>query len=218
MAAKSDSGICCLCESTYTGKGIFRHLATCLPKHIENPHAYPDEKPRTLFHIRVQGLDRPQYWLHIVLDAESKLEDLDDFLRNIWLECCGHLSAFYHGHQRFDMDQQLNHVLRPGMEILYRYDFGKATELKLRGISVYDAAANGWKPVHLLARNRAPEIPCSVCGNAPAVKVCTACVSQGNGWLCESCAKKHPCGEEIILPVLNSPRTGVCGYDGKLIG
>jgi hypothetical protein len=217
MGKTSSTGTCHLCESTYTGSGISRHLATCLSKHLKNPLTHPDEKPHAVFHIRIQGLDLPQYWMHLVLDVESKLEDLDVFLRNIWLECCGHLSSFYHGDRRLDMDRQLCDVFSPGMEMIYCYDFGKATELSVKVISVYDAVANGWQPIHLLARNKAPEIPCSVCGKAPAIKACTACVVEGKGWLCEACAADHPCGEEIILPVLNSPRTGVCGYDGKLI-
>jgi hypothetical protein len=217
MAASSSTGTCRLCASTYTGKGISRHLSTCLLKHLENPLTHPDEQSQAVFHIRIQGLALPQYWLHLVSEVESKLENLDDFLRNIWLECCGHLSAFYHRGRSLDMDRQLCDVLSPGMEMTYCYDFGKATELSVKVISVHDAVANGWKPIHLLARNKAPEIPCSVCDKAPAVKVCTACAAEGSGWLCEACAEEHPCGEEIILPVLNSPRTGVCGYDGKLI-
>ena len=34
------------------------------------------------------------------------------------------------------------------------------------------------------------------------------------GWLCQSCADEHECGEDMLLPVVNSPRTGVCGYAG----
>ncbi len=39
--------------------------------------------------------------------------------------------------------------------------------------------------------------------------------TQGDaGWLCDSCAEDHKCGEDMLLPVVNSPRTGVCGYTG----
>jgi hypothetical protein len=34
------------------------------------------------------------------------------------------------------------------------------------------------------------------------------------GWLCDECAVGHECGEEMLLPVVNSPRVGVCGYVG----
>lgn len=34
------------------------------------------------------------YWLFIEMNEKATLRDLDMFLRDIWLECCGHLSAF----------------------------------------------------------------------------------------------------------------------------
>jgi len=42
----------------------------------------------------VEGSYLPYYWMHLELPANATLEDLDSFLRDIWLECCGHLSAF----------------------------------------------------------------------------------------------------------------------------
>ena len=33
-------------------------------------------------------------------------------------------------------------------------------------------------------------------------------------YLCDACAKEHACGEELLQPVVNSPRAGVCGYPG----
>lgn len=70
----------------------------------------------------MKGYHSPQYWLHLKVDSNIKLEELDEFLRDIW---------------------------------------------------------------------------------------------DGEGWLCESCAKNHECDEDMFLPVLNSPRTGVCGYTGS---
>lgn len=34
------------------------------------------------------------YWLVIEVKDTATLKDVDQFLRNIWLECCSHLSAF----------------------------------------------------------------------------------------------------------------------------
>ena len=39
-------------------------------------------------------------------------------------------------------------------------------------------------------------------------------VFDGTGWLCDDYAEGHKCREEMLLPVVNSPRTGVCGYVG----
>jgi hypothetical protein len=37
---------------------------------------------------------------------------------------------------------------------------------------------------------------------------------EGAAFLCNACVAQHGCGEEMLRPVVNSPRMGVCGYDG----
>lgn len=65
--------------------------------------------------------------------------------------------------------------------------------------------------VLLLARNIAPPRECEKCG-APAVWLGV----DEEGEFRELCAE---CGgeeaEEWLLPVVNSPRAGVCGYTGE---
>lgn len=36
-----------------------------------------------------------------------------------------------------------------------------------------------------------------------------------NAFLCEECIEDHDCDEEMFLDVCNSPRMGVCGYNGS---
>jgi hypothetical protein len=106
----------------------------------------------------------------------------------------------------------LNQVLEVGTTFAYEYDYGSTTELRLRvvGLREHEKAGNR---VVLLARNDPPEIQCDVCGQ-PAALVCGDCCWSGGGWLCEGCGREHQCGEEMLLPVVNSPRVGVCGYAG----
>lgn len=111
-----------------------------------------------------------------------------------------------------DMDLQIAQVLPPGGICQYQYDFGTTTELVVRLIGSIELPGQK-ASIHVLARNDPPEITCAQCGK-PATQVCSECVWQGNGWLCEECAAKHECGEEMLLPVVNSPRTGMCGYCG----
>ncbi len=112
------------------------------------------------------------------------------------------------------MGRKLKDVLSPGMELLHEYDFGSTTELLVKVLAEYEGPMEKNKSVEIIARNEAPEIPCDECGKAPAVQICTECQCDGSGWLCEACAEEHECGEEMMLPVVNSPRTGVCGYAG----
>ena len=212
MASKASQAKCLLCESRYSGTGISRHLQSCIPKSMEKTKQKEKSPGRPFFHLLIKGYYLPDYWLHLLVDSHANLNDIDQFLRDIWLECCGHLSVFFNGKAEFDMNEQLNSVLVPGMELKHLYDFGSSTVLLVNVLGTYASPGNSRKQIQILARNEAPVIPCDECGTSPAVKVCTVCQWDGKGWLCGACADKHVCGEEVILPVVNSPRTGVCGY------
>ncbi|MGZ8519503.1 MAG: hypothetical protein ACXWX7_05065, partial [Candidatus Binatia bacterium] len=68
--------------------------------------------------------------------------------------------------------------------------------------------------VRLLARNEPLVWPCDDC-QAPATVVCPFCIDSGDGLFCDAHADAHEhAGEEVYLPVVNSPRMGVCGYTG----
>jgi hypothetical protein len=171
--------------------------------------------------------------MHLEVPADATLKGLDMFLRDIWLECCGHMSAFTIGETRYitgagidamwvdmgfvprgeeSMDVTLGEVLHPGMKFYHEYDFGTTTELTLKVLSEREGRTRG-KSARILGRNEPPLIPCESCGKA-ATQVCSECIWSGKGWLCDGCAGKHECGEEMLLPVVNSPRVGMCGYTG----
>jgi len=80
------------------------------------------------------------------------------------------------------------------------------------------SSERGRKKIMVLARNNSPQITCDACNNKKATDVCSRCLWEGRkAWLCDNCAPKHKCvrkdGEEL-LPVVNSPRVGICGYTG----
>lgn len=162
--------------------------------------------------------------MHLAVPVTAPLRKLDDFLRDIWLECCGHMSAFEingvrYASERIDEEMSTNaplsRVLDVETQFFYEYDFGSTTELALKVVALRGQGTPKGA-VQLLARNEAPQISCSECDAQPATQICAecACNGEGEGWLCEACAAAHECGEEMSLPVVNSPRVGVCAYSG----
>jgi hypothetical protein len=103
-------------------------------------------------------------------------------------------------------------MLRPLDHLGYEYDFGSTTSLVI-GLSGVVEADLG-KPVRIVARNEPPMWPCDLC-DQPATMICAQCVYEGRGFCCALHAKKHACGKDMLLPVVNSPRMGVCGYTGE---
>jgi len=226
MARQTSQGKCNLCGEKFSKMAITRHLAKCQEAQLKTSPA--KGASGNILHLAVEGRGSPYYWLHIEISADAKLADLDRFLRETWLECCGHLSAFTIAGQVYDvspeadpwtgakpkgMSAKLGDVLLPGVKFDHEYDFGTTTELTLKVVSEREGAIKS-KSVQILARNEPPDIPCGVCGK-PATQVCTQCIYEGPaGWLCDEHAEAHACGEDYFLPVVNSPRVGMCGYTG----
>ncbi len=220
-------GKCFLCNETVAKNVMTRHLKKCLPAH-DPPQAKRKER---LFQIRAEGRYAPEYWLYLEMPAGATLPELDNFLRDIWLECCGHLSAFEIGGVSYELDAEevdsmwadlfgpsartvemegvrLEDVLQVGQTFHYEYDFGSTTHLTLKVVGERE----GPRPkggVRVLARNYAPDYRCVVCGE-PAKWVYTY---EGEAY-CTSHAKQHEDWEEAFLPLVNSPRVGECAYTG----
>jgi hypothetical protein len=178
----------------------------------------------TIFHLRLQSF-KP-FWLHIEIKSTSTLAHLDHFLREIWLEEeCGHLSKFnidgvnyvapdvHDSWKGMDMRSkpytpQLREVLKVKDKFEYEYDFGSTTYIEGEVLEEREGILE--EGVRILARNKIPKEECSECENE-AVMYCTEC----QDLYCAQCLTEHPCGNEMALPVVNSPRMGVCGYTGE---
>jgi hypothetical protein len=204
------------------------HLKTCLKREIAASKSAG--APVSCFRLVIAAPYDPAYWLHLEARGDATFGKLDRVLRDIWLECCGHMSAFRFPRKAaripvwedFDagmasekrmMKEPLGKHLRAGVTLDYEYDFGSTTCLSLRVVDEY-ARPSMDSDFRLLARNEPPDYACAVCGKS-ATQVCNAC---GEGIpLCGRCGKKHECGEDMLLPMVNSPRVGVCGYCGPSI-
>lgn len=222
-------GKCFVCGQTFAKNTIGRHLAKCVPAHDTGG------QQKTLYHIQIEGTYRPAYWLHIEIPAHHTLKQLDGFLRAVWVECCSHLSAFTiqgvsyesatdeEGFEPFfpkldfgfkrtaSMNVPLSQVVSPGDTFEYEYDFGTTTELTLKVVRERKGQAPaGGKGVRILARNYAPIIPCAEC-NEPAKWL----YYEDSMPYCQIHAEDNPDWPDSFLPLVNSPRTGDCGYDGS---
>ena len=159
--------------------------------------------------LKIEGAYDKDYWLYVDMPVDKTLTALDRFLRKIWLECCGHLSQFTGAGKSSKLGR-----FSAGDQFLHEYDMGDTTETLITVIGTT------WRPpqrevVRLLARNVPPQFQCKTC-KAPADMICVECMwAEENPFYCSDCAQKHE-HEDMMLPVTNSPRMGVCGYDGEL--
>ena len=202
MAVQS-KGNCYLCGAEL-GK-------VAMKNHILKVHA-GDRSLQKCRLLKIEGAYEKNYWLYIDVPVNKTLSAVDIFLRKIWLECCGHMSAFSDPrHEELGKGRQLG-GFAPGDKILHEYDFGSTTEslITVVGDTYREPQRNA---VRLLARNAPPAFICCKCGKAAAY-ICVECIYEvDNPFFCEECADHHE--HDYFLPVTNSPRMGVCGYEGS---
>ena len=236
-------GKCLFCGKMFAKVGINKHLAAHLSEIALK------EQTGKSFLLKVETEKRygsTPYFLSLWVDGETTLKSIDKFLRDIWLECCGHLSAFSYPRRRrrsglfnatdifqmlakvneatdlgeIPMSRKAKDVLYKGLVLEYEYDFGSTTMLNITVVDEYSVKAE--KKIVLLSRNEPIPILCATCKKVPATQICTACMYDGDAEFCDKCAKKHAkeCEEfddYASMPVVNSPRMGVCGYEGGSI-
>src|SRR5512145_2796294 len=92
---KQSRGTCAFCGYETTKGSMSKHLAACPQRQARVPAAdQTGQATQPLYHLRVQDAYNSDFWLDIEARGSATLNNIDTYLRAIWLECCGHLSEF----------------------------------------------------------------------------------------------------------------------------
>lgn len=218
---KQSTGTCAYCGKEMAKGGMTKHLTTCVQRQgvIAKAESGKGES-ELLLHLRVQDAYRSEFWLDLEMRGTKTLKSLDEYLRSIWLECCGHMSQFSlkgSGLQAtIGKSRTISEAFQGARELEHIYDFGTSSETLVKLVDTRKGKPTTTKAIALMARNNMPEDVCITCGK-PATHLCMECLNEEQTWgtLCDAHTKTHPhdeYGEPI--PLVNSPRLGMCGYDG----
>ena len=189
MARTVTKGYCYLCGKYLAKSGILRHVAAS--------HTPSGADVQRCVVLKVEAGD---YWLYLDVADTSSLKTVDQFLRKIWLECCGHMSSFYYlqkssgwyggGIQEIGMTRKL-HTFSEGESFLHDYDFGSTTTLKLTVMDTHAFRPRQKNAVRLLARNEDYVFACRNCGK-PADYINAGCLyGPESPFVCGDCAAKR---------------------------
>jgi hypothetical protein len=218
MRKKQSRGNCIYCGHQMTKVGMAKHLQSCDKRKTTISDAAVSDNSEIFYHLQIQEAWQGTFWLHLEMSGEATLEDLDDYLRAIWLECCGHMSqfSFQAWKNEVPMNTKAKQIFKQNLELTHIYDFGTSSETKIKVVSLRKGQTTSTHPIVLMARNEPPEAFCIECGKR-ASWLCVECLYEydQDGTLCDQHAETHPhdnYGEPISL--VNSPRVGMCGYDG----
>lgn len=114
------------------------------------------------------------------------------------------------------MSRRLEQVFRPDVELTHIYDFGTSSHTLLKRVDVREGKPLSEHPIFLMARNNMPEVSCMEC-DKQAKWLCLECMYEYDerGTLCDEHAEDHPHDAYgRPMPLVNSPRSGMCGYTG----
>jgi hypothetical protein len=217
-------GKCYYCNEKLSERTVRRHIKSCKvrkEKIKESMASSKKIKNQYVLSIAPEYGSR-EYCLYIAVDIDLTLKNLDSFLRDIWLECCGHLSRFIIDYVNYDslvedefeffsesetMDFKLRQVISTGDKFRYDYDFGSTTTLKLEVVEEYLTGENH-SQIEILARNEEIQNFCVNCN-----KKAERFDYEEEKFFCEDCIEED--ADMTYVPeYTNSPRDGVCGYEG----
>jgi hypothetical protein len=229
-------GQCYLCGETYTKRGMNRHLRSCLPAseggtdsvvlRVSGTHR-DDYWIHTLVsrETTLATLDSflRDFWVECCHHLSTfQLGDIDYNNDNP-----GMLGS--EPQRGRSMDISLGEVLdrHTVEEFSYVYDWGSSTHLTLSVVETgswvlstidpdsEEDVSTGDEGLLPLTRNEQPHRECADCGES-AAQICQGCLMRRgpDTVYCQTCADDHECDRPRFLPVVNSPRSGVCGYTG----
>ena len=209
-------GTCKVCYRSIAYSRMGVHLKT----HISNVGK--------LTHYVIRVSDRGVFWMFLQVPGNHTLKRIDTFLRDEWLECCGHLSQFDIGGEIYDvhpsdeyiryksMNYRIRDVLAEKMVFKHEYDLGTPTTLQLTVTAARVPPLVPAKEIAVLAIHDKVQFNCEVCGGEAAA-VCAYCTIYADGsMMCDDCIRKHECMLEedaYVLNLVQSPRVGMCGFE-----
>jgi tetrahydromethanopterin S-methyltransferase subunit E len=118
--------------------------------------------------------------------------------------------------RQIGMRRKIGDVFQGNDELTHIYDFGTSSETLVKLVGTREGKGTTSKEIALMARNQMPENVCIECGQ-PATHLCFECIIEEDTWgtLCDKHAKNHPHNNyDEPISLINSPRLGMCGYDG----
>jgi hypothetical protein len=202
-------GNCYLCDINLEKKPMLDHLLKC--------HQADDmTETQECCLLKIEASYMKDYWLFIDLPMNKTLREVDTFLRKIWLECCGHLSSFHDPvdliHTHIPKNSKLKSFDK-GEVITHLYDYGTTshTSVTFMGSISREKQRN---TVRLLARNAPLVFNCEDCGKL-ADDTYFFFYDGTSKLLCTSCGSEYESDTYSTLPIINSPRMGMCGYTGE---
>lgn|GEM_PF-2109566 len=228
-------GKCYFCGRELTSGGGANHIKNCKKRlGIIEENKKIEGRYAKKFILLIKDKYIKDFWMYISMGKNAKLKDLDKFIRDVWVECCGHLSCFkikdkIYGESRIeddiwnhyngDLNIRIKNLVQIKNIFEYEYDFGSTTYITIKVIDEFSDIKTK-NNIEILARNNEPIVKCSDCGEKAkyefedgyeGIRKC----------LCDKCIENYNQSEDNYIEEIecaNSPRFGICDYEAEKEG
>jgi hypothetical protein len=189
---------CTLCKKKFGKKKILEHYLECLS--IKNK----DESGIILLLNSYSEFTKNNYYLFVKVGFETRLKDLDKFLREKWLGCCNHRSDFADDISEYSINKKILSI--NNTELLYRFDYGTESIVEIiigNRLGGEDSNNN----ITILLESDKPYVKCSLCDEDSEYII-------NNNFYCKKDSDNINFDKDIDYKYIinNSPRIGKCGY------
>ena len=181
---------CQHCDKKFGCRKIYEHYDECLAKLYKKKSGY-------LISMHSHGITGDLYHIYVIAGTKCKFLDIDKFLKDIWCECCGHMSE-YHISKKTSLNKYGENDI-----FIYEYDMGDTTTVYIEIKKILEGKSNNNK-IKLVHQNEKPKILCIKCK-----------INAKYYYMGDPLCKKHSdvSEEEPLAKISNSPRSGFCGYE-----
>lgn len=146
-------GVCCFCSQVFGPRRMVHHLQTCAIRR-EKVFSFAGDHNPTRYHTVISQEDGRSNWIHVEVDSQNRLEDLQEFILHYFFpENSIQLIA-----STMDQpDQILGNIFLPGMKMSFHDQGGvtKSPKLLLRVISMF-TGQSGLENMILMAKSLQP--------------------------------------------------------------
>ena len=200
---------CKFCNKKFGIKAINDHLSVCIQNFVDDKSGYLIE------FISTNYITNKTYQMFVIFGTKCKFSHIDTFLRNIWCECCGHMSTldvFEEVNKNKTQSVKFNTLISKyenAKQFIYSYDMGSTTDIYFRIIKKLEGT-NKNTDIELLYRNEPFKVKCH---NYKKCKEYATNIYYDELY-CNDCKNNIDEEEqELILKLSNSPRTGICAFE-----
>jgi len=200
---------CEFCDIKFGSREYSKHLIDCICEKEKNNSGYLIE------FTSKSPITKKKYFIYAIFGLYCTFEDINLFLREEWCDCCQHLSTFdviiLENNKKLkvmDIDFDINiSIFENAEKFIYEYDMGTPTIVEFKIIKKLNSNISDSK-IDIIFQNKPHILKCECNNNAKYTYLDTL--------LCDECYDDIDCEEQIDI-LVNSPRTGICGYEGKTI-